>query len=118
MTPEEFRAKHPAWCLEDGHHPWSTVRASGETKEQALDRLSAEIEERETAARHREIGALVERLIDGRCLSVEDSGGDWITASLVQIVDGREVELGDVQGEVGLLEALRSLAAELEVSGE
>lgn len=64
MTPEEFNAKWPEWCLGDGF-PGATVRASGETQEQALDRLSAEIEERETVARHREIGELVERNCGG-----------------------------------------------------
>ena len=81
----------------------------------AVETLRSDLAEEphNTLARRAEIGALVERLIDGRCLSVEDSGGDWITANLVLIVDGREVELGEVQGEVGLLDALRALAKEV-----
>ena len=63
MTPEEFKAKWPEYELESGHHWWSTVKASGETQEEAVERLSAELEAHETKKRHRRIGELVERIV-------------------------------------------------------
>ena len=120
MTPEDFRAKHPAWCLENGHHPWSTVRAEGETEEQALDELSAEIERQETKARHQEIGRLVEEIVRQMGLSdtlrlyptVYHKDHSEVCAELVRTCDN----VPDKSATDTLLDALRALAKE--VSGE
>lgn len=71
-----------------------------------------------TLARRAEIGALIERIVAGGCLRLYEYGCESEGFSYGTTTRLHATTTGKDAGGKSLLDALRSLAAELEVSGE